>query len=224
MHATQVAEELGTNRVLIPRHPGNLSAYGLLTSDLKHDYVRTFLARLSALTPEDIAAQFRPLEERAREQLRGDGVAAKDMYFVRSLDLRYLGQAYELSVPLPEDDRSIAAIRRAFEARYLATYGRVSEGEEVQVVNVRLAAYGRVPKPTVQPLTQTGTLDAARLGVRPIYFAGSFWDTPLYERDLLPTGARFAGPAIVEEAGATTVVTPGWTLEVDAFGNLLLTS
>ncbi|MBI4504933.1 MAG: hydantoinase/oxoprolinase family protein [Chloroflexi bacterium] len=224
MHATHIAEELAITHVLIPRYPGNLSAFGLLTSDLKHDYVRTFLRRLSAVAPADFAAQFAALEEIARQQLRADGVAPADVSFVRSLDLRYLGQAYELNVQLPEDGYAIAPIRRAFYDRYLATYGHASEDEEVQVVNVRLAALGRVPKPIVQPLAQTGTLDGARLGVRQVYFGDRFWNTPLYERDLLPTGVRFAGPAIIEEAGATTVVTPGWRLEVDAFGNLVLES
>jgi N-methylhydantoinase A len=222
MHATQVAEELGTQRVLIPRYPGNFSAFGLITSDLKHDYVRTFLQPLGSMSSDALSAEFGALEAQAHRELRADGVAAEAIYFLRSLDLRYLGQAYELNVPLPDDGPVIDAIRRAFHARYLTTYGHASEDEEVQVVSVRVAALGRVPKPPVESINQNGSLESARLGVRPIYFVDGFKETPLYERDLLAPETTLAGPAIIEESGATTVVTPGWRLEVDRFGNLWL--
>ncbi|MBI4491531.1 MAG: hydantoinase/oxoprolinase family protein [Chloroflexi bacterium] len=228
MHATQVAQELGTARILIPRYPGNLSALGLLTSDLRYDYVRAYLETLNALRPDDLAARFAELEAPGRRQLLAGGVAQEDVYLARSLDLRYLGQGFELNVALPEVGCDPEAIRQAFHARYLATYGRSSPEEEVQVVNLRLAAFGRVPKPPFQPLAADGRarvarLDGACLGLRPVYFGGRFWDTPTYERDLLPGGARLEGPAIVEETGATTVVAPGWRGEVDEFGNLALT-
>ncbi|MBI3968461.1 MAG: hydantoinase/oxoprolinase family protein, partial [Chloroflexi bacterium] len=242
MHATQIAEELGTRSVLIPRYPGNLSALGLLTSDLKLDSVRTFLTTLSSVRLDDLERQYAEMEAAAREQLRADGVAADDVYFVRSLDLRYLGQAYELNVAVSAD-ANLTAIAQLFHARYLATYGHSSEDQEVQAVNIRLAAFGRVPKPTLRPLGATadggrrtdgatggrgdgasGGPETAKVGMRPVYFGDRFWETPLYERDLLPVGARFDGPAIVEEAGATTVITPGWSLEVDEYGNLRLSA
>jgi N-methylhydantoinase A len=222
MHATQVAEELAIHRILIPRYPGNFSAFGLLTSDLKHDYVRTFLRPLSSVRPEALAAEFRTLDALAGSELRAEGMTAEAIYLVPSLDLRYLGQNYELNLPVPAAGLSIDAIRRAFHARYLAAYGHSSENEEVQVVNVRVAAFGRVPKPPVESITQQGALESARVGIRPVYFADGFVDTPLYERALLATGITFAGPAIIEEPGATTVVTPGWQLDVDRFGNLWL--
>lgn len=222
MHATLVADELGVGRILIPRYPGNFSAFGLLTSDLKHDYVRTFLRPIGSVTPDALAAEFAALEALALRELHDEGVAPEAIDLRRSLDLRYLGQAYELNVPVPSPSPSIDEIRGAFHKRYLATYGHASVDEDVQAVNVRVAAFGCVPKPPVESIDHKVAVESPRIGVRAVYFGDGFVDTPLYERHLLTTGTVFAGPAIIEEPGATTVVSPGWNLEVDNFGNLWL--
>jgi N-methylhydantoinase A len=141
MHAIPIAEELEIPRVVVPPHPGNFSALGLLASDVKHDDVRTRVGRLDAAAAV-IAAAAREMEAAAAARLEAEGFAAGGRRMERSLDLRYAGQAFELSVPLPAGPPSPAALARDFHARHLATYGHADPEGTVELVNVRLAAYG----------------------------------------------------------------------------------
>jgi N-methylhydantoinase A len=227
MHALPLADEIGIPRVLVPRHPGNFSALGLLASDIKHDDVRT---RVGALRErlEDAALAFAEMERTARQQLLLEGFADARQRLLRSLDLRYRSQAFELRLAAGAADRpfpELAAIEAEFHRAHRAAYGHANPEAAIELVNARLAAYGLVDKPApTRPATPPGSgttsADAALLGRRSAWFAGVFHDCAVWDRERLPVGAELRGPAIVEEFGATTVVPPGWRGAVDGHGNL----
>lgn len=223
MHAIPVAEELGIARILVPRSPGNFSALGLLASDIRYDDVRTRIARLADSEPDTITAILQEMRAAAVARLAADGFTPGDMRFDFSLDLRYLGQAFELNVPLVPETASAEAIARGFHRAHLKTYGHSDEHGEVELVNLRLSAFGAVRTPALPPYrSETSSLPEALIERRPVYFADRVLPGTIYERERLPAGAAFDGPAIVEEFGATTVLFPGWRAAVDPWGNLLL--
>ncbi|MBI4561514.1 MAG: hydantoinase/oxoprolinase family protein [Candidatus Rokubacteria bacterium] len=223
MHAIPVAEELEITRILVPRHPGNFSALGLLASDIKHDAVRTRIGRLSEAGLGRLRRTFSEMKTDGAAELSEEGFAASDMRLHCSLDLRYLGQAFELAVPVDAETMTASGIASDFHRRHLETYGHADETGEVEVVNLRLTAWGLVPKPDFPPYrSETVTLGEARIEERPVYFNDSFLSCPVYQRERLPAGAGLSGPAIVEEFGATTVLFPGWTASLDPVGNLIL--
>ncbi|HUF93677.1 MAG TPA: hydantoinase/oxoprolinase family protein, partial [Candidatus Limnocylindria bacterium] len=221
MHAVALAEEIGIRRVLVPRHPGNFSALGLLASDIKHDDVRTRVGPLRERLPL-LAALFAEMEEAAARQLELEGFGAAQQRRRRSLDLRYRGQAFELNVAV-DDALDLDVIEAAFHVQHRGAYGHASPGAVVELVNARLAAHGVVPKPAPERYRSTSTsMDAALVERRSVWFDGAPHDCPVWERERLPEGAALRGPAIVEEFGATTVVPPGWNGVVDEHGNLRL--
>ncbi len=226
MHALALAQEIGIPRVLVPRHPGNFSALGLLASQIKHDDVRTRVGPLRERL--DVALElFGEMEDAARHQLGLEGFTAQEQRLVRSLDLRYQGQAFELNVALGEPSANglaLDTIEAEFHRHHLAAYGHSSPGAQIELVNTRLTAYGVVPRPAGERYRRTSqSLDAALVERRAVWFAGAPHDCPVWERERLPERAALRGPAIVEEFGATTIVPPGWRGEVDEHGNLRFT-
>ncbi|MGH7386352.1 MAG: hydantoinase/oxoprolinase family protein, partial [Candidatus Rokuibacteriota bacterium] len=220
MHALAMADEIGIPRVLVPRHPGNFSALGLLTADIKHDDVRTRVGLLGESLPA-LRLAFAEMETAARQQLEREGFAPERQKLLRSLDLRYRGQAFELSIPAPDPELRIDRIEADFHRQHRDTYGHANPQAAIELVNARLTAYGLVPKPAAErPATSGAALEAARVERRPVWFEGRAHDCPVWDRERLPERAELSGPAIVEEFGATTVVPPGWHGEMDPHGNL----
>src|SRR5439155_15857365 len=146
MHAAFIARELGMTRVVVPPLPGNFSAFGLLVADVRHDYVRTRLTATAGLDFGELTRTFAELREEARLRLGADGFAADRVRFEARLDMRYVGQAFELSVPFGEDLTSIAEVERAFHRAHEARYSHAVE-DPVEIVSFRLSAYGGVSKP-----------------------------------------------------------------------------
>jgi N-methylhydantoinase A len=223
MHALALAQEIGIPRVLVPRHPGNFSALGLLASQIKHDDVRTRVGPLRERLA--VAGElFAEMERAARHQLELEGFQPAQQKLLRSLDLRYKSQAFELNVDLGEvgaAEPGLGAIEAAFHRQHLLAYGHANADAPVELVNARLTAYGLVPKPAGERYqSATASIDAALVERRPIWFDGATHDCPVWERERLPARAAFRGPAIVEEFGATTVMPPGWRCAVDEHGNL----
>ena len=217
MHALALAEEIGLPRVLVPRHPGNFSALGLLASDIKHDDVRTRVGPLRAQLGV-LAALFAEMATAAQRQLELEGFAADRQRLLRSVDVRYHGQAFELNVAVGEP-LDADALEADFHTQHRLTYGHANPETPVELVNARLVAYGLVDKPAAQ--SHGGAADGETAAVtRSVWFGGVAHDCPVWERDRLATGAGLRGPAIVEEFGATTVIPPGWNGVVDAQGNL----
>lgn len=217
-HACALARDAGIATILVPRNPGIFSATGLLVTDLEHEYVTTLLVRLADLPEQELEAAFAALERRGRDELEREGIAAGDIGFVRQLDLRYVGQSFELTVP----GTDLGEVSRRFHLEHERAYGFAALEEPIEVVSARLRAVARLPKP-VPPTLAAGTLPDPR-DRRPVFFAesGGFVETAVYERSELPAGVSFAGPAIVEEYDSTLVVHPGFSAETDTHGNLLL--
>ena len=226
MHAAALAKAVGIPTVLVPERPGVFSAVGLMMSDIRHDYVRTRLLRGAEIAGDALDALFRGLDGEAHAALQRDGVGAHARRLRRSADMRYVGQAYEVNVPLPAgalDDRAAAALVAAFHDLHQRLYAHHHPDKPVEFVSGRVAAIGvmAAPEPRRRP-TAAGAV--ARKERRAAYFEGSAGTvaTDIYDRDALSAGARLAGPAIVEQADSTTVIHPGQRARVDAIGNLLI--
>jgi N-methylhydantoinase A len=222
MHAAAVADELGMRRALVPPLPGTFSALGLLIADVRRDLVRTHVSATAQTSIEDVRACLGELVSSGTAELASAGFAPERRRFAMSLDMRYAGQSFELSVPVALDVADIADIERAFGRIYAARYGAES-ARPIEIVSYRVAAWGLIAKPQLPPIDPTGrSLEAAVSGTRAVSFSGSELKVPVLSRDHLPIGVAFDGPALIEEEGTTTVVPPGWSAELDPSGCLLL--
>ena len=222
MHGAFIAEELEIERVLVPTGPGNFAALGSLISDVKQDFVRTrtLLPRRLASFAE-IADEFDRLEAEAGRSLEAEGVAPEDFSSRRALGMRYLGQSWEIDVNVPREMATVEALEAAFHDTHERRFGHRNDGE-TEVVSFRLTGVGRGGKPAFGAWRVPGDLAGARVETRAVFFGGRYFDTPVLARVRLPAGASHAGPAIVEEEGATTVVPPRWRFRVLDSGDLLM--
>ena len=222
MHGVFIAEELEIDRVLVPVGPGNFAALGSLISDVRQDFVRTrtlLPGRLASFA--EIAEGFDELEAESRRSLEAEGVAPEAFAARRTLGMRYLGQSWEVDVDIPSDMAAVEELENAFHETHERRFGHRNDGE-TEVVSFRLTGIGRSTKPAFGDWDVRGNVDAARIETRPVFFGGAFRDTPVLDRNKLPAGTVLVGPAILEEAGSTTVVSPEWTLQVLGSGDLLL--
>ena len=229
LHAAMVARELRIAKVVIPRAPGHFSAYGMLVADLRRDFVGTWftpLATASFAAMEDIYAD---MERRGRDAVGRSQIAIAGVAVQRSADMRYVGQEHAVTVELPIElfaaqDRD--GIKRRFDAVHETRYGYSAPAEKAEIVSLRSAITGLMRKPQFERIAAGAAAPpaAAFRGTRPVYFAeaGRHLDTPTYDRAALVAGNRISGPALVEEYASTTVVHPGDTVEVDAFGDLVI--
>jgi 5-oxoprolinase (ATP-hydrolysing)/N-methylhydantoinase A len=220
-HAAEVARVLGVQQVLIPPASGAASALGFLAAPLSFEQVRSHPVRLEEPgAAETIDAILRELTEAARARLVGES----ELVTERLADMRLEGQMHEISVALPDGpitDATIPAIRAAFATAYAARYTSVYAGVGVMAVSFRVRCRGALPQLS---LTEAGARadGAARKGTRAAWFDGGFVDTPVYDRYALTQSARINGPAIIEEREATTVISPGDAVTVDATGTLVI--
>ncbi len=222
LHACELAAALGISRVLVPKFPGALSALGILRADIVKDFSRTVRLEVPSLrgVVAPLAREFVRLERQGRREMLAEGFAPSRLRVERSLDLRYVGQGYELTAPVGGD--FLAAFHRLHERHC----GYADPARPVEVVNVRARFIGAVAKPAL-PRSRAGAPDARRAVVaerRAIFVAGGLRRvaTPVYDRARLHAGNRFAGPAIVVEYSATTLVLPRWRARLDAYENLIL--
>jgi N-methylhydantoinase A len=218
--ACRLMDVLGLPRTLVPPNPGNVSAFGLLTVDVRNDYVQTMVSRHADLAPDAVASGFAALEARAAAALDEEGFARDQQRMQRTADLRYVGQAFEVRVPVGE---SIDEVATAFHAAHRRLYGydfADDPRQAVEWVNLRVSGIGPIRRPDIVELARSGR-DASR-GSRPVFF-DDWVETPVRWRPDLSPGDVVAGPAIIEEFGSTVPVHPGYVATVDRFGNLLLT-
>ena len=171
----------------------------------------------------EIADELDRLEAQARRSLEAEGVSPEDFSSRRALGMRYLGQSWEIDVDVPPDMVTVEALEAAFHETHERRFGHRNDGE-TEVVSFRLTGVGRGRKPAFGAWRVPGDLAGARVETRAVYFGGRFFDTPVLARDRLPAGVSHAGPAIVEEEGATTVVPPQWRFRVLDSGDLLMES
>ena len=224
LHAPKLAAELDIPRVVVPRTAGVLSALGLLISDTLYDHATSRVRRLEEVDPDELTATFESFVADGRAQLETERLDADAMRFEPTMDLRYAGQSFELSVPAPVDvdGAALKAVRERFHERHRKRYGHAYPDEPVELVTLRLRALGVVETPDLRPERTGGTVDGARTETRPVVFDGETHDTPIYDRSRLPTEAAFDGPAVIEGRESTTVVHPGQRVEVDADANLVV--
>ncbi len=215
--------ELEIARALVPPWPGITSALGCVTADVRHDFLQTLNQRLDALHPDDIAAVFERHVTRGRELIAREGIHVERIDVRYQADMAYDGQIHEVRATFPAARCSHDQIRRAFEAVYTTHYGATLGERPLRIRTLNTAVIGMRPKSELAPPDGRGTgIEAALKERRPVYAAGGFADTPVYERNALPGEAVLEGPAIVEQADATTVVEPGMRARVDALGNLII--
>ena len=224
VHGAALAAEMGMAEVLVPEAPGVLAAFGLLAAAIEHHHARTLQARTDVADLDAVNRCLAELDGAGRGRMREEGVAAEQVRVAYAADMRYVGQAYELEVPIvvPVTRERMPEILAAFHAVHERVYGYARTQQPVEFVNFRAVHTFPLPRPVVTPAARsTGTLADARLGERRAHF-GSFMPTTIYERARLPLGARLEGPAIVEQSDTTTVIPPGVTALVDDAGNLRL--
>jgi N-methylhydantoinase A len=228
LHAAAIARELGIPRVLIPRHPGLTSALGLLMSDVKHDYGRSHLSALDALEPRVVQGWLDELDRQALADLTREGFGPNQIHMQHEADLRYLGQGYEIRVPLDDGrltQQSLARARSTFDDLHERFHGHRASTAPVELVSVWSIAYARVPKVELRAAAALGEaagVDTLR-DERQAWFAGEGRIAcRLYDRERLRPGATLAGPAIIEHLDSTTLVAAGQRVHVDGFDNLVL--
>ena len=220
--ATALASELEMIEVIIPPAPGAFSALGLVTTDLRRDYSRTLYVDLASIDPAEVQHAFAGMEMSGIAMLEAANVPAGQRELVRSADLRYPQQAYELTIPFHRDRggavtrNSLDALTRAFHLHHEQTYGYANADESVQLVNLRVKAVGR--RPGLQ-LKQSSNVEAARERARSVWFPGAGVDScRILWRPGLEVGEMIDGPTIVESLDSTVVIPPAWSATVDDDG------
>jgi N-methylhydantoinase A len=228
VHAYEVARKLGLARLILPLAAGVTSSVGMLGAPPAFDLVRSYVSRVDGLDGARVRSLFAEMEGEARRLLAGAGIEASQVTIERSADFRYIGQGYEVTVPLPETvaDGGAPALVAAFEAEYRRLYQRLTPGARPEVLSWRVRARG--PKPPLSlraPAAAPGGRGGAGKGTRRAYFpeADGFIDCPVYDRYGLAVGQRLSGPAIVEERESTCVLGPRARVEVDEYLNLRVT-
>ncbi|OAP36364.1 hydantoinase [Sinorhizobium glycinis] len=225
MLACFLARELDMKGVVVPPTPGVVSALGGLIADLKNDFIRTVYCDVTAEGLADVTAPYADLGAQAEDWLRNKQGFAGEASVKVLADMRYQGQSYEIEVPLEGAwlaARNVAAVADAFHAEHARLFGHSSPTAPVQLVNLRLTISGATPKPALLPLAPAEAPATPRLEVE-AWFDGRATPTLVYHRADLRAGHRFDGPAIVAQDDTTTVVPPDFVVNVDPFGNLLIT-
>ena len=224
MHSCELAQELGIPRVLVPTHPGILSALGVAIANVVKDYSRTVMLRGDDVDRRRLDEEFHGMETLAREELRGEGLPVERMKAQRFLDARYVGQSFELTIDYPSSRGDLLrSIANSFYRAHSQRFGYADRDEAVEIVNLRLKLELAVDKPLAAPQSASdANAAAAIIEVVPVVFPGGPRPTTAYDRQELRTGNRFSGPAILVQLDSTIVVPPGWAGEVDPYGNLVL--
>jgi N-methylhydantoinase A len=217
LHASAIAREIGMKRFIVPRAPGHFCAFGMLHSDLRYDYVRSWFTRLEDVSARELERRFEALARPGRKRL-----GRRKASVSRALDMRYVGQEHPVTVELPRGALVQNKIKRLFDAEHLRRYGTHAPAERAEIVSLRATVTGEMKKPPLEEIRR-GTArppGEARIARHKVRFGERWLQTPVYARERLLAGNRIAGPALVEEYASTTVLQPGDRLTVDAFGNL----
>lgn len=230
LHVGALIRDVGLKSALVPRFPGITSALGCIIADIRHDQVLTVNMLLDGLDAATLDARMVEAGCEARAVVAASGLTVTDIDITFELDMHYQGQTHTVPVPLPvtlgEAGTGISRelTRTAFESAYTKAFSRLLPGIPVRIVNLRTAAIGRRPAFDLKALAPPAdaSLRAAERGTRPVWFGAAWHETRILDRLALPIGALVEGPAILEQPDATTVIDPGLTARVDAFGNLIV--
>ena len=229
LHGAEVAALLDIPEVIVPPFPGITSAMGLLTTDLKYDAIRTQFQTSAAIELAGLNGAFLSMEAEITEQFEADRISPSSIVFQRFAELRYVGQGYELKVPMANDvitEASIGELWHAFHAAHAAEYGHAFNANPIEVVNLRVSGIGKIQKLEPTHATEDGSLDQALIRKRPSVFriGGQLTsiETSFFERRLLPVNQHVEGPAILLQDDSTTVVPPNNSFHVDPSGSVII--
>ena len=227
LHACNIAREMGIRKLIIPRSPGHFSAFGMLFSDLRYDYVRSRFTRLTDADFADLEAIYTELEAEGIAEVEKVSVAPERIVISRSADMRYVGQEHSVTVDLTPDlfaNMDRAGIKKRFDAVHDVRYGTCAPQERSEIVSLRVTVTGMLEKPVLEPIVQGEATPppVAHTGNRAVRYGQNVLETVTWDRTELIAGNRIDGPALIEEHASTTVLHPGDTCEVDAFGNLVI--
>jgi N-methylhydantoinase A len=214
LHASAIAREIGMRRLVIPRAPGHFCAFGMLHSDLRYDFVRSWFTRLDDVSLEELRRRFEALALPGRKRLAKSKTAL-------AVDMRYVGQEHPVTVDLPRVFTR-EKIKALFDAEHLRRYGTHAPAERAEIVSLRATVSGEMKKPPLERIPRGGRapLRESLLGKHRVWFGDRWIKAPAYAREALRAGNRIDGPALIEEHASTTVLQPGDRLRVDDFGNL----
>ena len=221
--AGAVARELGLARILVPRDPGTFSAWGMLVTDVQQSKSVTRLTPLAAASARSLDEVFRPIEDAARAELAAEGFAPGHVTILRHAGMRYARQSYEVTVAVPDLAAAdgVAELARRFHAAHARRYGHMAEGEPVEIVNFAVTALGALGKPRLEALPLGAATPPAPASERAVHFApGEAQQVSVHRRGDLAPGMVLAGPAIIEEQTATTVLYPGQRARIDEYLNI----
>jgi N-methylhydantoinase A len=223
LHACDLIEEMGIPRAVVPNHPGQFSAYGFILTDARVDRHRTLQLTSKRFDRERATQVLQTLVDEVVGEFTAQGYVDNFEIF-RSLEMRYLGQNYELELPVAFDafsPESTAALWEQFHAAHLSRFGFDIPGEVIEIVNFSATVISVTPKPVFREIEQ-GIGAPRAVERRMVVYIDGHHESPVFRRDTLLAGDRIAGPAMIEEAASVTVLNPGHVLDVDRFGNLAI--
>jgi N-methylhydantoinase A len=222
-HAMLLAREIGVRRVLVPPSPGTLCALGCLVADIKRDSIKTIYRDSAELSVEELEGHFKTLEVDAHAWLRDQRSPIEGSLIVRSADMRYKGQSFDLTVPLPNGSTaaSMEAVRAPFHEAYQRIYGIADPEASVEIINLRVTVVGVTAKPQ-QAVTMPTSAERAKPGSRNVREGGREVTAAIYQRQELRADDAFKGPAVVEAPDTTVYIPTGYSVQVDRRGNLLI--
>ena len=229
VHAAELARELNIGTVIIPRLASTFCAFGMLASDLRHDYKRSFAFRLPEVDFNSLGDLFREMEEIGRADLALEGVDSDEVFVTRRLEMRYIGQIYEVPVDVTEVSLKDGDVRGQIEEKLHQQHEKEftyrHETGVGEIINANVTALGRLPEVKLPELEMSGRDgSAAQLNERPMLFReyDKYRDVPVYDGTLLLPGNLIMGPAVVEEPNTTVVVFPGFELELTPLNAYIL--
>ncbi|TAN01676.1 MAG: hydantoinase/oxoprolinase family protein [Rhizobiaceae bacterium] len=226
LHASALARELAIPTVLVPARPGITNALGCVVADLRHDFVRTLNQPVASLDEERVRGVLATQAEEGRALIGKEAVQPKTIKLVHSADMQFVGQTHLISVPLPSAEVDRATLQMLFEKAYFARFKVELPEIRANLVNLNTSVIGvrdEVDLSTlIDPAGRAKTIAEACTEIRPVWYDGTWHDTPVYSREKLPLDAAIEGPAILEQLDATTVIEPGDRATSDADGNIII--
>ena len=226
LHATALARELGLPKVLVPARPGITNALGCVVADLRHDFVNTINQPVMTLDTELVRAVLEAHRAEGSALIAKEAVEPETIRFVHSADMQFVGQTHLLNVPLPSTEIDRATLQTLFEKAYFSRFKVELPEIRASLVNLNTSVIGVRPEVDlsrlIDPARRATKLEDARRETRPVWYDGSWHDTPVYDREKIPLDAIIDGPAILEQMDATTVIEPGDRATSDADGNIVI--
>jgi N-methylhydantoinase A len=227
MHAPALARDLGVKKVVVPVASSVFSAWGMLMTDLRHDYIQTYINRLQDVNLQELNNEWNKLETQAMNQYQEENISKEEIIYNRFVDMRYSGQEHTVKVPLANGEiteNTISELTKLFHEMHEQNFTFKLVDSPTEIVNLHLTAFGSVKKPELQKLKASNAdLVSALKENRNVFYEDEGWvETKVYHRDLLAPNMKIKGPAIVEEPTATTVFYSDQTLTVDTYGNLII--